>query len=248
MTDDELYKPVLKVIDGAFDSLYQKVDAPECVLKGVGHDYRFKAQSIKQAIIQKLARLVTNLRAMSLLHKAGLIQEQAALQRTHLEFFEDIMFLCFGIINHDITDLHKKYLTAFYQEAINDSESEMKCKNQVPIPRNKIRAFNSRNLKDVEVSGSISAMQESMKMVNKTFSGFVHGASPYLMELYFGNPPRFQLSGGIDSPFYENYKDHLIILHYMSILAFRNSARAFNDESLCNTLQDFSRDFAFASG
>jgi len=50
-------------------------------------------------------------------------REQAALQRTLDEFTEDLMFLCFGLIFHEITDLHKKYLAAFYEEEFDNPDS-----------------------------------------------------------------------------------------------------------------------------
>lgn len=86
------------------------------------------------------------MQAIRLLNKAGLLQEQAALQRTLDEFEEDITFLCFGIIFDEITDLHKKYLAAFYEEEFDDPESAIASTQKRPmILRKKIRAFNSKD-------------------------------------------------------------------------------------------------------
>jgi hypothetical protein len=76
--------------------------------------------------MQLNTRTVNGLHAISLLNKAGLLQEQAALQRTLDEFEEDIAFLCFGIIFDEITDLHKEYLAAFYEEEFDDPESAIR--------------------------------------------------------------------------------------------------------------------------
>jgi hypothetical protein len=56
------------------------------------------------------------------------------------------------------------------------------------IPRKKIRAFNS---KDRGTGYDQSSTIEIWRTISKAYSGYVHGASPQLMELYFGSPPRF---------------------------------------------------------
>jgi hypothetical protein len=76
----------------AFDALSGKVGDPQLQPMGDGYVYRYKEKSIYQAIIQKLARAVTGLQAISLLNKAGLLQEQAALQRTLVNFGKILSF------------------------------------------------------------------------------------------------------------------------------------------------------------
>ena len=149
---------------------------------GDGYGFRYKDKSIYQAIIQKLARVVTGLQAISILNKAGLLQEQAALQRTLDEFEEDIAFLCFGIIFDEITDLHREYLATFYQEEFDDPESAIRSTQKRPmIPRKKIRAFVSNNR---GAGNNRSSTLEVGRTISKVYSGYVHGASPHLMELF----------------------------------------------------------------
>ena len=68
------------------------------------------------------------------------------------------------------------------------------------------------------------------------------------MELYFGNPPRFHLSGGTDSPFYEDHLDDLLNSYYRSILSFAFAAKALGEEALFAEIRDYSGEFAVASG
>jgi hypothetical protein len=129
----------------AFSALSRKVGQPEREPMGDGYVYRYKEKSIYQAIVQKLARVVTGLQAISLLNGAGLLQEQTALQRTLDEFEEDIAFLCFEIIFGEITELHKEYLAAFkeylaafYEEEFDNPESAIDSTQKRPmIPRKK---------------------------------------------------------------------------------------------------------------
>ena len=55
--------------------------------------FRCVEQSIYQAIILKLARVVSGLHAALLLLEHGHIQEQAMFHRIHDELDEDILFL-----------------------------------------------------------------------------------------------------------------------------------------------------------
>ena len=243
---DRLYDQALQMMRHAFGALSRKVGEPEREPMGDGYVYRYKEKSIYQAIIQKLARLVTGLQAVSLLIRVGLLQEQAALQRTLDEFEEDIVFLCFGIIFGEVTDLHQEYLAAFYEEEFDNPESAISSAQKRPmIPRKKIRAFNSR---DRGTGYDQSSTIEVGKTISKTYSGYVHGASPQLMELYFGSPPRFHLSGGKDSPFYEDHREDLLNYYYRSILSFAFSAKAFGEQALFQKIHDFSGKFAVASG
>ena len=243
---DQLYDKALDMMAQAFDALSRKVGNPELQSMGGGYVYRYKEKSIYQAIVQKLVRVVTGVQAISLLNKAGLLQEQAALQRTLDEFEEDIAFLCFGIIFGEITDLHKKYLATFYEEEFDDPESAIASTQKRPmILRKKIRAFNS---KDRSAGYDQSSTIEVSRTISKAYSGYVHGASPQLMELYYGDPPRFHLSGGTDSPLYEDHIGDLLNYYYRAILSFAFAAKAFGEEVLFKRIRDFSIKFAVASG
>jgi len=91
-------------------------------------------------------------------------------------------------------------------------------------------------------------MVEVMTTLSKTYSGYVHGASPHLMELYYGNPPKFNLFGTKDSPLFKDHESDLINYFYRGILAFAFSSKAFGNETLFKKLHDYSKTFATASG
>jgi hypothetical protein len=240
------YLQVFETLGGAFEALARKVARPIRQPMGDGYVYRYKDKSIYQAIVQKLSRVLTGLQAISVLNSAGLLQEQAALQRTLDEFGEDIMFLCFGVIFEEITDLHKEYLAAFYEEEFDNPDSAIASTQKRPmISRKKIRAFNS---KDRGTGYDQSSTIEVSRTINKTYSGYVHGASPQLMELYYGDPPYFHLAGGVDSPFYEDHMGDLLNYYYRAIHSFAFAAKAFGEEELFAKIRDYSGEFAIASG
>ncbi|MBL4894992.1 MAG: hypothetical protein JKY59_09045 [Emcibacter sp.] len=238
---DKIYTLALDVMGQSFEILSKKISPPCKVSMSNGYDYRYKEKSIEQAIIQKLARLVTGLQAITSLNKTGFYQEQAALQRMLDEFEEDITFLCFAIIFNDFTDHHQKYLDYFYEEEFDVPENSIASKQKRGmVSRQKIRAF---IYKDRRQSSSI----EVSRTISKNYSGFLHGASPQIMELYFGNPPKFQLWNTINSPFRADHMDDLFNYYYRAIFSFYFSANAFGDDKLCDKIIKFSDEFTITS-
>lgn len=243
---DTIYTSVVGLMNQWFEMLFQKISKPSKVRLGNGFDYRFKEKSIEQAIIQKLARTVTGLRAISQLNKTGLYQEQAALQRMQDEFDEDIMFLSFWIIFNDFTDHHQNYLDYFYEEEFDDQVSAIESpQKRGMVSRQKIRAFIS---KDRGTGYGQSSSIEVSRTLSKTYSGYVHGASPQIMELYFGHPPKFQLLNTTNSPFKQDYTDDLLNYYYRAILSFSFAAKALKQDELCEEIIKFSKKFANTSG
>ena len=140
--------------------------------------FRYADKRIHQALIQKLARVVSGLHAARLLMEHGFFQEQAALQRMLDELNEDILFLAHGVIFGNTTDLHQEYLAAFYEEEFDNPDSAIESTQKRPmVPRQKIRTYLSR------VEGpqlDFSSRVETLRSVQKAYSRYVHGASPVL--------------------------------------------------------------------
>jgi len=70
---EQLYRQTLEMMGQAFDVLSRKVGDPQRQPIGGGYVYRYEEKSIYQAIVQKLARVVTGLQAISVLNKTGLL-------------------------------------------------------------------------------------------------------------------------------------------------------------------------------
>jgi hypothetical protein len=84
--------------------------------------FRYAEKTLHQALVQKLARLVSGLHAAHILCSKGFVQEQASLQRILDEVAEDISFLSFSVISNDSTEAHKTYLFAFFQEEFDPND------------------------------------------------------------------------------------------------------------------------------
>lgn len=242
----QLFQESLQVMESAFGVLEEQVPKPQPIVRGRGYAFRYKEESIYQAIILKLARVVSGLHAALLLLKYGHTQEQAMFHRVQDELDEDILFLVFAISNDEITDLHKRYLKAFFEEEFDDIDDPIASPQKRPmIPRKKIRAYLVRM---GSATKNPSRGIDLSRTINKAYSGFIHAASPHIMDMYGGNPPKFHLSGMLGTPRIEEYAADLWNYFYRGQLSFVGAAKAFGDKDLLDTLYAHIERFEKASG
>ena len=92
-----------------------------------------------------------------------------------------------------MTKLHQDFLADFYQEEFDNQESAVKStQKRYTVPRRRIHAY----LASLDPSlGNPSYNQEVSRTLQQAFSGFVHGASSAIMDMYGGSPPRFHVRG-----------------------------------------------------
>ena len=94
--------------------------------------YRYVEKTLLQAVVQKLARLVSGLHAARLLMEHGFVQEQGTLQRMLDDIEEDILFLTFSVIYNEPTPRHQDYLDYFYAEEF-DAETAVASTQKRPM-------------------------------------------------------------------------------------------------------------------
>jgi hypothetical protein len=214
-TDIEL---MLDLMDRTFRDFERAMpNKPKLVKLSFGYAYRFQEKDIYQAMIQKLARVQSAVRAAQLLLNNGFVQEQVILHRVIDETNEDIMFLVYAVTNDSITDLHKRFLDAFWEEEIDESGTMIDSEQKRPmIPRKKIHAYLVK-IEGLELDPSTH--QEVIRTISKAYSGFVHGASPQIMDMYGGNPPYFHTKGMLGTPRMEEHADDLWNYVYRSFIS-----------------------------
>ena len=245
---DHIYEQVLTHMERIVEDLARRVPQPQFVEKFVEKSgtFRHVEKSICQAIVQKLARMVSTLHAARLLCDHGFVQEQAALQRILDEIQEDVLFLAFGIIHDDVQSrLHQDYLDAFFQEEFDADTAIESTQKRPTIRRQKIQAYLAR-MKEAPMDPHRGG--ELFRTMSKINSGFVHAASPHIMEMYWGDPPRFHMRGMKAPEIYEAYSENIRHSFYPGISAFAFAAKAFGDDRLYAKIHDLMRQFerAFA--
>ena len=245
MTLDPLIDDMLRNMDAVFASFAKRVPPPQPVSYKDGFVFRYAERTVHQALVQKLARLLTGLRAARILLAHGFFQEQAALQRMLDEFREDIMFLSLGVIRGELSELHRDYLDAFYEEEF-DNDDPLKATQRRPmVPRQRIRAYIA-NIDGTDVDRSTGT--ELLRTLSKAYSGFVHGASPQIMEMFGGSPVRFHTTGMMGTPRENEHREDLWNYFYRGIQAFCFVAMAFGDRVLLDQLRQYRDEFERLSG
>ena len=112
------------------------------------------------------------------------------------------------------------------------------------VPRKKVQAYIVRK----EGSGlDPSTGLELARTITKAYSGYVHAASPQIMDMYGGNPPSFRVQGLLGSERHDEYK-RLWNYFYRSILSFGMAAHAFRDPELFEQIHAFTVKFEEAAG
>lgn len=196
-----LYVKVLQALEREFPPMSACVDAPVLTTRHGLPAFRYEKQSLEQALVQKAARVVSGLHASLLLLHAGHLQELRAIYRMLDEFGEDIVFLGDVIVSGQLGDLHKEYLDDFWAEEFDvEGKPFQSRQKRKRVRRAKIQAAIARQ--------SVFPMNPSdgqriHETLAKTYAGYVHGASPHIMEMYGGQPGRFHTSGMLGTPPFE---------------------------------------------
>jgi len=209
-------------MDTAVHDLARRVPQPKVLPFKDSFVFRHVEKLPQQAIVQKLSRVVSGLRAASTLCEAGLFQEQAAVQRMVDEIGEDILFLSVPLINNDLTDHHSRYLEIFFQEEFDSITGKPLEDSKPMVLRKHIRAYIAKHGGD-DPSGQIKAS----KTVHKTDSGYIHAASPHIMDSYGGQPPHFHTEGMSGTVREAEYRWYLQNYFFRAVPSFAIAANAF---------------------
>jgi hypothetical protein len=245
---DQLFTNCLEQMELWFPELEKQVPVPAKVPFLDHFVFRYQEKTIEQALIQKLARVVTELHSARILLNSGFLQEQIAIHRMLDEFQQDITFLFFARFENKINELHQRYLEAFYEEEFDTPEIPVESTQKRPsIPRRNIHAYIAG--KDAEIGVlNPSRGKELMRTLSKAYSGYVHGASPQIMNMYGGFTPRFHVSGMLGTPLEHEHRADLWNYHYRGLLSFNEVALVFNDQNLAERIYNYSVAFASKAG
>lgn len=240
-----LYQESLNEMDRSVHALAGIVPPPKAVPFKDGFVYRHVEQLAEQAIVQKLARLPSGLRAASLLLESGLFQEQAALQRLIDEIAEDILFLSIPLMYDVDKSLQMEYLQSFFAEEFDPATGLPSAQDRPMIKRKKIRAWvASSPVGTPDPSGHIGAA----RALSKAYSGYVHAASPQIMDMFGGSPPRFHTDGMSGTPREDEHRQDIANYYYRSVTAFAIAARALGHKPVYERLFALSRKYETVMG
>lgn len=232
-----LQAEAIEVMSRAFRQMETSIDPPLQVPHRNSFVFRYANKGIHEALIQKLARTISGLNAVAVLLTAGYVQETGVLFRTLDELHEDIFFLASAETNGARTDRHTQFLEAFYSEAVYfRPEGSLDIQKPNLVPRKKIRAHTMNTLgQGVNVSKALTAGES----LGTAYSGYVHAASEFIMNMFDGNPARFHIQGMRGTPRVADYAKSAQHYVYRGLMATIIVAKAFGDASLVGELYGF---------
>jgi hypothetical protein len=241
-----LQAEAVEAMTKAFRQFERSLPQPQAVPHRDSFVFRYANKGIHEALVQKLARCISGLHAVSVLIDTGYVQEAGVLFRTLDEIQEDILFLATAGTSAAKTERHDQYLQAFYAEAIfSRREGSVDTAKPKMVPRKKIRAHTMNMLaKGVNVSQGLAAGET----VSTAYSGYVHAASENIMDMYGGNPPHFHINGMTGTPRISECKWGAENYVYRSLMATIVVAKTFGDDPLVNELNKFLAAYETANG
>ena len=234
-------------MEEAVHSFARQVPQPQIVHFRGGFDYRYIEKTLHQALVQKLARYISTLKAADLLMSHGFVQEQMALKRVFEEIQEDILFLLFAGTEVEVTPPDpveptclETYLDKFYQESFDETTLFLD-----PKPgnfRKEIRDYVARKLTSEGGTENPERAEEAREMMRKSrkiYSGYVHAASPEILIMYGGTPPHFQVEGlPLGGSQHDTHRSDLLISVFQALCAFHFAARAFGNHQITSNLKE----------
>ncbi|HEY8606590.1 MAG TPA: hypothetical protein VIM12_05690 [Noviherbaspirillum sp.] len=243
---ESLYDDALEKMEKTLESFSASVPPPTMVSTPMGLAVRYREKTLQQAIILKLVRILSGVHAMRLLIMNGFVQEQAVLQRVQDEFDEDVLLLVLGAVRGE-TKLHEEYLAGFWEEEFDKATALESSQRRPMVPRKRIRAYIAEQL-----HGSSGVDRRQLVELNRTlytsYSGYVHGGAPHILDMYGGNPPRFHVRGMAGTRRHREHRDDLWNYVYRAILSFAFAAAAFEREQMRLGIAQYADAFAKSAG
>lgn len=84
-----------------------------------------------------------------------------------------------------------------------------------------------------------SDAQEVARTLAKVFSGYVHGSSVHILDMYGGNPPHYYLSGMRGTRHQKTFEYHVWHYFQRSLGAFLDAAMTFGLDDLTQSISQF---------
>lgn len=241
----QVLQDTVAVCDIAFNALESQVPDPERVEDGDDFVFRYNEHTPEIVVILKLSRICTGLRAAMALLERGLYQEVAVVFRMQDEFREDVSFMCNAIRTGCISDLQRRFIDDFFQEEFDDNLPLNARQRRDRVPRRQLQAAIAR-FPEAELNPSDA--QELARTITNVSSGYVHGASGHILDMYGGDPPRYHLSGMLGTRRQQSFEELAWSYFYRSLIAFMEAGLTFGLNELLEQLYRFRTHFEHCWG
>lgn len=230
----------ITVCESAFAILEATIPDPMRVPANGDFKFRYESHTPNVVVVQKLSRIVTGLYASIALMERGLYQELAVIFRLLDEFGEDVSFMCEAIRRGEQSNIQRRFIEEFFQEEFDTENPLLATQHRHRVSRRQIHAAIAR-VEENPLNPSDS--QELYRTITNANSGYVHGASEHILEMYGGNPPGYYLSGMLGTRRQPTFEDTSWNYFYRGLLSFMEAATSFGLAELRGQLYAFRTHF-----
>jgi len=231
----QVYNFVVRELEHCIASLEKITPLPKAVSRSehyvFRHDDKHKVPEL--AAFLKAVRIVDLLNASLLLLEKGHTQAVYILCRTIDESVEDIIFLSIDPPDENARKRKDEFLEDFFQEEFANPEDPLSSNTRKTVGRKHIRAALGAIQAPVHDPSLQSQVSKSLAQV---YSGFVHGAYVFIMELFGGREPRYHINGMANTPPASSCRDEFKNQIYRSIVAITAVAKRYGEGDLVERL------------
>jgi len=241
-----IFQTTILELEQCVQALGDDFDRPVLIDYGGFPYFRHENQNALLACYLKCVRIVSSLNAALVLLEKGFFQEVYVLCRCIDEFCEDVWFLSTPLGVNGPSNDQIRFIEEFFQEEFDKPDNPLKStQKRDRVPRKKILSAISR-LHGQPINPSDA--KELLRTLHQTFSGYVHGAYPHIMELYGGSPLRYNTTGMKNTPREQGCEKQLVSYVYRSIFAVQVVARTAGASALYAKVSRIAENFVKQTG
>jgi hypothetical protein len=216
-------------------------EPPVRVRSGSVFWFRHKGRTDSLLCFLKGVKVVSTLNGALLLLRHGYAQEVNALCRIADDLANEILFVMEQTVDGKPSKDQELFVTDFFQEEFANVDDLLGSRQKrTNIPRRKIHAAFGRIGKE---NLNPSDAQETVETIHQVLSGYVHGAYPQIMELYWGMPPQFHMTGMAGTPREAEATHQMITYVYRAIMVCELIARKLGVEIIRASIRDLLTEF-----
>ena len=233
--DLEFVRRMMAAIERAMHELGRSPGLELPVMDEITKNFRHQSKDDQQLVFLKGVRYVSMLNAYLVLFAHGFMQEMGVLSRCMDETLQDAMFFVLRTgEDGQLSDRQAMAMHEFYQEEFEDLSVGMLRNNERKrVPRRSIRAAIAA-MPENEVNRHDAA--HIFGAISDTYSGYVHGAYPHIMELYGGWPPHYHTRGMRSTPRQSSAENELVTYAYRGILIAQMAATKLRRQDILDRL------------
>ncbi len=185
------------MLEESLDRFVTKLGMPLFIAEKDKPRFRYpKPTSAHFQVLQRV-RIVSALNALMILLRHGFTREMGVLIRTVSESVEDIFFVHAAHVSDTPPPDQMEFLKQFFNDDIRSASELMSApKGPRRVRRGTVRAAQARILH----AKNPRRVEKIIWALDDTYSRYVHGAYPTVMELYDDSIGRFRVRGTIGTP------------------------------------------------